>query len=252
MNRVLIVEEDSFQHEILKNAICEKYQNWTVDSTIDFASGKKLLENSINSKIFFSLFLIDVKLSERAEDRNGFVFAEEIRRLPEYYKTPILFLSDFLEGYLYALSEIHCYDYIIKPISKEQILLKLEQMLVTGYLEWNNENSVVIIDTNRIRHKIMVSEIYIIEANNHTLIIQTDNGSIVTREYTMESILKVLGSDFVRCHRGAIVNKKYIDNYDKECQCVQLGKWVIPVGRSYRLNFESVLMGERINDLGVC
>lgn len=252
MNRVLIVEDNLFQLEILKKVICGRYPNWIVETSLNFENGRALLEESIRLGYFYDLFLFDVKLSREIEDKGGFLLAKETRKYPIYYKTPIIFMSGITEGHLYALSEIHCYNYIEKPVLPEQILFELEQMLIMGYFERDTHVFIEITDTNRIRHKIMESEIYIIEAKNHTLVIQTGNGSIVTREYTMESILKVLGLDFIRCHRGTIINKKYIDNYDKACQCVQLGKWVLPVGRSYRLNLESVLMGERINTFEVC
>ncbi|MBQ4521841.1 MAG: response regulator transcription factor [Lachnospiraceae bacterium] len=241
MNRVLIVEDNFFQLEMLKETICERYPDWIVETSLNFENGKMLLEDSVCSGCFYNLFLFDVKLSNVMGDKGGFELAKETRKYSVYYKTPIIFLSGFSEGYFYALSEIHCYNYIEKPIFPEQLLFELEQMSITGYLECDDNDFFELVDTNRIRHKIMINDIYTIEAKNHTLIIHTSNGSVVTREYTLEKILKVLGSDFVQCHRGAIINRKYIDNYDKACQYIQLGEWMIPVGRSYRLHLESVL-----------
>lgn len=43
-------------------------------------------------------------------------------------------MSGFLNDYLYALSEIHCYNYIVKPFAPEDTLFQIEQMLHTGYL----------------------------------------------------------------------------------------------------------------------
>ena len=241
MNHVLIVEDDPLQLEMLSEIICEKYPDWMIEVALDFEEGKKLLEKSIYSECLFTLFLFDVKLSEQIGDKGGFVLAKEARKYAVYYKTPILFMSGFLNDYLYALSEIHCYNYIVKPFAPEDMLFQIEQMLHTGYLVEDSSYFLVIVDTSRIWHKILTNDIYMIESKSHTLIIHTKNEYIVTRVYTLEKMLKIIGSDFVQCHRGIDVNIKYIENYDKTSKYIKIVGRQVAVGRAYQSRLEMIL-----------
>lgn len=234
MQNILIVEDNKTQLGILEDTICTHYPNWNVQITDNFLSAKTMLEHSIETNALFSLFLFDIQLSLEEGDRGGFFLAKEVRKHASYYRTPILFLTAISDEGAFALSEFHCYNYITKPYTSTDILRQLEQMLITGYLE----HSIEITDTNRIHHKIRISEIYMVESKSHTLTICSKNGNFITRQYSLEKILEILGSDFIQCHRKIIVNKTYITSYDKASQYITVDNTSIPVGRTYIKNLE--------------
>ena len=234
MHNLLIVEDDISQNNSLLNTIKCAYPQWSIKSAVNYSTATELIDKSLSTGKFFSLFLLDIQLALETSDRGGFRLAEEIRKNPIYFKTPILFLTAISDEGFFALSEFHCYNYITKPYSNKDILHQIEQMLITGYLE----NCLEITDTNRILHKLFINDIFIIESQSHTLILQTSHGIIVSREYTLKEILSLLGSDFLQCHRRTLVNKSHIHSYDKTSNYLLVGNNTVSVGRSYKKNLE--------------
>lgn len=240
MHNLLIVEDDISQNKLLTDTIQHAYPQWSIISAADYPSAKDCIEKSLSTGSFFSLFLLDVQLTLEKNDRGGFCLAEEIRKHPIYFKTPILFLTAISDEGSFALSEFHCYNYITKPYSDKDILHQLEQMLITGYLE----NTLEITDTDRILHKLLISEILMVESKAHIMILHTFHGTIETREYSLKNILSLLSSDFLQCHKRMLVNKAHIHSYDKTSSYLLVGNLTVSVGRSYKKNMEYLVTQE--------
>ena len=238
MHNVLIVEDNPEQNKELFNNIQKAYPNWNVTSAYSFEQAKKIIEQSILTNDYFSIFLLDVQLKDDPCDFGGFVLANEIRSQKPYYTVPILFLTSVTEKTGYALSNFHCYNYITKPYSSDDVISQIQQMILTGYLE---ENSIYITDTSRIKHRIVQKDICYIESKSHLIILETVNGSISSREMNFSSLLKQLTGDFIQCHKKYIVNANHIDNYDKQSRFLRLGNHSIPVSRTYKEQLENLL-----------
>jgi DNA-binding LytR/AlgR family response regulator len=213
----------------LCRTISSSYPKWNIDCANNRSAAIDYINNSIHNSQLYTLFLLDVQLSKETDDRSGFFIAEKIRNCPDYYKIPILFLTVISDESYFALSNFHCYNYIKKPYSSEEILYQLEQMLITGYLEDN----ITITDTSRVCHNIRKKDILYIESQSHVLKIYTSNGAILTREYSMNTFSNYIGNTFLRCHKRYIVNKKHIKNYDKQLMLFQIDNANIPIGKSY-------------------
>ena len=238
MHKILILEDETAQRTMLYETIKNSYNDWEIIQADSYDSAKKLLEQSIKEQSHFTLFLLDVQLSDNAGDRGGFFIAREIRKQMPYFMTPILFLTAVSDEGSFALSQFHCYNYISKPYSSKDILFQIEQMLLTGYMQ----NMIQINDTTRIRHKIFINDIYTIESSKgHTITLSTKHGDYTTREYSLESIQDKLGENFIRCHRKTIINKQYLINYDKSSQFVQVNDKQISVGRTYMKKIEQLI-----------
>lgn len=229
LQRVLIVEDDPAQLQVLKNSIQEKYAYWRIDTADSYDVAMELIEQSLTTDKPFTLFLLDIQLSKEKGDRGGFLIAEAIRSQKVYFTVPILFLTAVSDQGMYALSHFHCYNYISKPYTSEAIIFQIEQMLFTGLLD----NNFVFTDTNRIQHKLSARDILLAETQSHTLTIYTEEASYTTREYSLEQLSDTLGSPFVRCHKRFLVNGNLIENYDRVTKCINIGSHCIPVGRAY-------------------
>lgn len=229
MQKILIVEDNEEQLKTLHNSIREKYPDWKIQIAENYQTAKELLVVSLQKSSYFTLFLFDIQLSAD-NDRDGFTLAKYVRSVLPYFKTPILFLTSITSECNFALSEFHCYNYITKPYTTKTILCQLEQMLFTGYLQ----NTMEFSDTNRIRHKLFRHDIFAVEAKSHTIILHTRTGSYTTRDFSLESILPVLGNSFFQCHRRYIVNRQYVQCYDKSSKFLLVEDFQIPVGRSYQ------------------
>lgn len=238
MHNILIVEDHKEQNNELCRGIHQAYPNWNISSAYCLEEAKELLSNSLDTNNPYSLFLLDVQLKEEPCDFGGFVLANEIRSQKAYDTVPILFLTSVSDQISYALNNFHCYSYITKPYSTDDILCQIQQMLLTGFLE---ENSINITDTYRIRHRIIQKDIYYVEAKSHMIIIETLSGSISSRELNFEILKEMLAENFVQCHKKYIINLEHIANYDRQNRYLQLGTHSIPVSRTYKDTLENAL-----------
>ncbi|MCM1083309.1 MAG: LytTR family DNA-binding domain-containing protein [Clostridium sp.] len=238
MHNVLIVEDNLEQNKELHKCIHNTYPSWNITSAYNFEEAKKILEESIITNNYFSIFLLDIQLKNDPCDFGGFVLANEIRLQKAYYTVPILFLTCISEKIKYALSNFHCYNYITKPYSCNDIISQIQQMMLTGFLE---ANSIIITDTSRIRHRVVQKDILYIESKSHMVILETNNGHIVSRKTNFSMFVEKLNNDFIQCHKKYIVNVNYIDNYDKANRLLCLNKHSIPVSRTYKKQVDELL-----------
>lgn len=243
MHNILIVEDNPEQNKELHDSIQSAYPNWNVASAYDFEEAKELLEQSIHTNNYFSMFLLDIQLKNDPCDFGGFVLADEIRSKEAYYTVPILFLTSITEKTSYALSNYHCYNYITKPYAPADVVRQIQQMMLTGFLE---KDSIIITDTNRIRHRIVQKDILYAESKSHMVLLETSNGSITSREINFSTLQEQLTGDFVQCHKKYIVNVNYIDNYDKQSRFLRIGSHSIPVSRTYKMTLENLLQSKKI------
>ncbi len=239
MHNILIVEDDDTQRNSLYDTIHNKYPGWRILTASNYQEALDLVSQSIDIKQYFSLFLLDIQLSCQSDDFNGFTLSTHIRSQKEYYNTSLLFLTSVSDKIQFALSHFHCYNYIVKPYSAEDVIYQIQQMLLTGLL---TENVIMIIDVGRIRHRVSFPEICYIESKApHTIVFHTKHGDITTREYHMDTLGDTLGDDFVLCHKKYIVNISHIDSYDRTGRLVSVDHHTLSVGRTYKDSFERKL-----------
>ena len=235
MQRILIVEDDVNQLNMLQTGIQQNYPVWEVDCASTLKEALNLLTVSLHTKQTYSLFLLDVQLAPDTTERGGFILASEIRKHTLYFTTPLLFLTSISDENQFALSNFHCYNYISKPYKIDDIIQQIEQMTLTGYLK---ETSLFVKDEFQISHNISIDSILFIESAGHIKTIYTSDAKITTRTGTMDSLEKVLGTGFCRCHKKCIVNLARIENYDATNRCITISKHTISVGRAYRNTFK--------------
>lgn len=237
MHKILIVEDNPIQCSTTKQIIEKKYPSWTIDAVTTFEEGMIRLKQSLGDDKKYTLFLLDVQLSPESSNRGGFLLADEIRKHSAYYRTPILFLTAISNEGNIALSQYHCYNYMVKPFTESDILFQLEQMLLTGYMQ----DTMDLTDTGRIHHKVFVNEICAIESIAHAIIVHLETDTFITREYTLKQILRLLPSTFVQCHRRFVINKHYIKNYDLSGKYIQICSLHVPIGKTYISTIQSLL-----------
>lgn len=235
MSYVLIVEDDNVQRSFLEQTIQNEYPNWDIDTAGSLSEASFLLQDANHN---YSLFLLDIQLSQDTSDRGGFQLAQQIRNMKPYYKTPILFLTSILTEMKQGLSEFHCYNYITKPYSATDILNQIKHMLFTGILQ----NTIVIKDTLHLHHKISLSDVLFLEGKSRLLILYTAVDKLETNDYTLNTILPSLPSQFIQCHRRYIINENYIENYDFTNNFIQINHYSIPIGRTYLKTIKNILL----------
>lgn len=236
MQRILIVEDDKNQLDLLRSWILESYPDWEIHCASDYKEASKLLEDSIHFEQAYHLFLLDIQLSQDSSERGGFDLASDIRRHPLYFSTPLLFLTSVSNEISFALSNFHCYNYITKPYNQSDIIEQIEHLKLSGFLK---VTSLSITDEFHIQYNIPFKDIvYIQAAGGHTLTLHTKETSINIKSHSLDSIKELLGDEFFRCHKKYIVNLDYIENFDATTRYITINTHTITVGKTYKSAFK--------------
>ncbi len=232
MGRILIVEDDQIICTGLNSIIK------TVDSTQEvFMTGyaEKALDYAIDKKI--DAFFLDIQL----EDYSGLKLAEQLREIDYYKFTPIVFITAVPTRELEAFRKIHCYDYLVKPFSIDEVKEVIETVI--NY-RIKKEKKILSIKQKDFIYVIDQEEIIYIESNNRKLIVQTVREKAEYASYTLSQIASELSEDFIQCHKSYIINSKDLQEINKK-ECLISLKYAeeqIPYGRKYKENIRGELV----------
>lgn len=238
MNKILIVEDDAVQCHSIREIILQTYPEWDVKCASDYNEAVSLIDRSLERNDYFTLFLLDIQLSKKNDAPDGFSLANKIRNIKEYYRTPLLFLTSVVDKTNYALSNFHCYNYITKPYSDDDILEQINQMMLSGYLI---NNSLTFRDINHVLYNIVSDDIICVELRSHYVIITTAYGEISTRDYNYSMLCSLLPDNFVTCHRKFIINVNHVTWFDENNRIVKVADKSINVSRTYKNELENKL-----------
>lgn len=229
MANIMIVEDELNIALGLEKIV--KSINSDIETTIT-GYAKEALEKA-NSKTY-ELFLLDIQLN----DYSGFKLAKEIRNINKYKLTPIVFITAIPTKELLAFKQIHCYDYIVKPFNEEEVINVLSTIINYGikneeYISFNLKDFV---------YRVKYDDIIYFEVVQRKIKVVTINESFELSHYTLKKLEDELTGDFIRCHRGFIINTNYISSIDKPNNSIKLEgvKEKIPIGRKYKDNLGGV------------
>lgn len=225
MVKVMIVE-DNLNIALGLEEIVKSIRS-DIDTTIT-AYAKDALKEATLHKV--DLFLLDIQLF----DYSGIELASQLRNIDRYKMTPIVFITAIPTKELLAFKQIHCYDYIVKPFRKDEVIEVVSTILNFGikkeeYINFNLKNYI---------YRVKLDEIIYIEVIMRKIKVVTIKEEIELSKYTLQGILDELRDNFIRCHRGYVVNIDYISKIDRVNNYILLDKVddKIPIGRKYRDN----------------
>lgn len=176
----------------------------------------------------FDLFLLDIELL----DYSGLRLAGELREIDKYKLTPIIFITALPSKELLAFKEIHCYDYIVKPFKEETVRDAVNTILKYGV----KKEKYISFDLKDYMYRIKTDDIIYLEAVQRKIEVVTTKERFQVSNYTLNGLQDELTDNFVRCHRGYIVNTLYISKIDKVQNVLDLEYTDIriPIGRSFK------------------
>lgn len=229
MNSILIVEDNVFIADRMKELI-EK-----IDASIEVHMTGYISEALTWAKsVQISLFLLDIQLL----DGSGIELAKELRQLEQYKLTPMVFVTGDPSQALHVFRETHCYDYIEKPFKVEEVIEKLTTLIKYGIQQKTERpmDTKLLIKGKGYQQEILQRHIIYIESQLKKTKIKTISEEIIVSSSTLLSFEERLPSDFIRCHKGFIVNTSYIWKIDKTERLIHLQEsWgKIPFGKKYQ------------------
>lgn len=231
MKNVLILEDAEIESKVLRSIVgeleeeCQVFECNTCERAYYLA-----MEQTMH------IFLVDVRL-ENDFDFSGFKFVQNLRQVDKYKEVPVIFISS-VQGYeLMAFRKMHCYDFITKPFSKEEVKSVVDKALKLRAMERVNER--IDFEVNGIYYPVDASDIRYIEANRRVLYIYTIADVLELPGKSLKECSKLLNDKtFRQVHKSYIISRKYIYKADlpRKVIYISTGETTveIPIGLKYR------------------
>lgn len=228
---ILLAEDDPMIRERIIQSVNRHILNSEI---VSFVSAKESLHYAKQNTI--DLFIFDIQLT----DYKGTHLAKQIREVPEYKFTPIVFITALAGEELMAYRELKCYSFITKPFTEQEIYEALTQ--VQEYVE----NICSKKKTIRIEQKCYIFEyevdriVYIESYGKQILIHVKRNHKIETDQisgYSLKRIAELLENcRFIQCHKSYIINQNEIVRIDKSKNMIymRMNEEPIPIGNKFR------------------
>ena len=220
----IIIDDDG-----LARVIIEKYC-----SKLDYLNILSTFDNALDAIDFINNNSVDlVFLDIHMPELSGFDFIDSLNNPPKI----ILTTSD--ENFALNAFEYKCIiDYLVKPVKFPRFIKAVTKLDVNkqvssdGEQKSEEEKNELYVNIDRRLVKILIPDIYLIEAKGDYINIKTETKNHIVHT-TMKKIEEKLPEDlFLKIHRSYIINLKQI--IDIEDNSVLVKKEVIPVSRSNR------------------
>lgn len=239
MKKIVILEDD----ETIRNQLHDKVSSINSDIDIFATSSAKEAFKYLNDHEIGAFFL-DIQV----EDYSGLELAKKIRMEKKYQFTPIIFITAMLTRELEAFRQVHCYEYIIKPYTDEEIERVFRKILI-DYMEDKQKDQIkkLALKFNGFTQLINMKDIIYVEYLSRKIIIITRDDVI---EYIHQPLKKfkesLEGEFFLQIHQSIIINIEFIESIELSAQRIKMNRVnnKLPIGRSYLK-----IVGEKFNEL---
>ena len=220
----IVIDDDG-----LARVIIEKYC-----SKLDYLKILSTFDNALDAIDFINNNSVDlVFLDIHMPELSGFDFIDSLNNPPKI----ILTTSD--ENFALNAFEYKCIiDYLVKPVKFPRFIKAVTKLDVSkqvsneGEQKGEEEKNELYVNIDRRLVKILIPDIYLIEAKGDYINIKTETKNHIVHT-TMKKIEEKLPEDlFLKIHRSYVINLKQI--IDIEDNSVLVKKEVIPVSRSNR------------------
>lgn len=165
-------------------------------------AGKCICNRNIN------VVIIDLEAAEE----EGIALAHYLRGIHRYYLTPIVFLAKNDRYEKTAFREIHCYDYLYKPIQWKQLSEIVN--LLCDKLDPNYIPKGLVIRLRNDVYRFEISDVFYVEILNKNLIIHTKYEDWKFPYRPIQECVEQGRGELVQCHRAMAVNRHFVERID--------------------------------------
>lgn len=206
MRIALVEDEENYRDDII-NHLQRYSKEFNVPVQIThFSNAIRFLDQYNNS---FDLILMDIALP----DLDGMTAIKKLREIDS--NVLVVFVTSLAQ---YAINgyEVGAFDFIVKPISYYNLVLKMNRVIAK--LGSCNEKQLWISTRNE-KRLVLVSKLKYVEVIKHKVIYHTIDGDITTLG-SMKSVCEELkGLSFELCNQCYLVNLHYVTGID-EYKCI--------------------------------
>lgn len=226
--KILVVEDEI----IIADNICDALNDLgyqALEPAINYTEAIATIEEEKPD-----IAILDIQLSGK---KTGIDIAKKIR---EKYNFPFIFLTSNSDAFtINQAKEVMPPAYLIKPFSKEELFSSIEIALhnFSNKIGEILESNLIIKDSIFIKDKGYYTKVhfddilYLKSAHVYIEIILKNAQKHVVRT-SLNDILNNLNTNFVRVHRGFIINTKYLKQITHTS--VKIENEEIPIGKKFR------------------
>lgn len=231
--RILIVEDDTIQLNALCGIINSSFNYLDVDSSSSYDDAVYLIHQNN-----YDLFILDIKLDDSDNKKNGFHLCESIYSKEKYIDTKIIFVTSLTDRIYDGINSYHCFGFIFKPYNDDQIITIVSSALS---LAKKHDSKISIPIAANLDYSIDSDDIIYLHSNGrHHISIQMQNDIISTTAFSLSRLTELINDvsnyRFIQCHRSysvSISKRKYI-NWSKGIIIMPYTDIPIPIGKNYR------------------
>ncbi|WP_160139951.1 LytR/AlgR family response regulator transcription factor [Chryseobacterium sp. c4a] len=220
MINCIIVDDEPLAATLLENHISKIDYLKLIGKAENALEAYKLLQNQT-----VDLMFLDIQMPHF----NGIDFLKSLSQKPKTIFTTA-YREFAVEGF-----ELEAVDYLLKPITFERFFKAVERVLrnIT-----DSKDDFIILKIEGMHRKLPLSDIVYMESqgNDIKITLSTHENFISKSKITdLEFLLSSKG--FIRIHRSFIINTAFVTAFNNHE--IHLGSYQIPVGRSYKQEFDS-------------
>lgn len=219
MINCIIVDDEPLAATLLENHISKIDHLKLIGKAGNAMEAYKLLQNHS-----IDLMFLDIQMPHLS----GIDFLKSLSKRPQTIFTTAY--RDFaIEGF-----ELEAVDYLLKPITFERFFRSVERILRTTI---EPQEDFILIKADGMHRKLLLSDIMYFESQgNDTKVVLATQESLISKS-TITDLESVLASKgFVRIHRSFIINPEFVTAFNSHE--ILLGTQQVPVGRSYKQDFD--------------
>ena len=209
MINILIAEDDSIQRKNLIKMIYEADKTLKIYEAESKEEALKILQ-----EVYIDFFYIDISL----KNSSGLDLALELRKIEKYKFNWIIFTTTHIQYMIKAFKEVHCYDYILKPYDKDEVI-KMTKLLTSNRRAYNpsrkKEKYVVFDLQNNISIKLNIDEIIFMEVDLRRIILHTKKDKYRAKRLSLVKALEMIDCDYIlQSHKSFAVNINFINKIE--------------------------------------
>ena len=211
MYKIGICDDDKIFCSVLEEQICELSKEIEIKADVEVWYSGESIQDDLKKGIELDLLFLDIELVRK----NGVAVGNFIRNEMEDLQTHIVYISS-KESYAMQLFKVQPLDFLIKPVSAENI----KEVLVRSvrqksnadiYFEYRKGDSVFRVPVRNIA--------YFMSMDKKIIIVKKDRKGKFSREDfygKLKNIAETLPADFWMIHQSYIINRTYVSEYSYE------------------------------------
>jgi len=190
-------------------------------------------ESWIKEKKLLDCACMDVSLND------GIRRAEDLRK--NYPLAGIMIVAESgISPVRYMKPSIMASSLILRPIDHEEARITVREWIDTILGTEKDEEKLMTLETKDGITKLPYSKICYVEARMKKIFIRLENEEYGCYD-TLDHMVEALPEEFVRCHRGFIVNSKMVSKVDLSQNILSLSNgMVVPLSRSYKSSIKEL------------